>query len=102
MSKKTDYVVVGESPGSKAEKAEQLGVPILDEDGFKKLLEGRPDRRFASCGCRDAVGFRLGALSEEMSLAGAPPTISPVASIASGRWTRSLNRPPADGLRPSA
>ncbi|GAB10688.1 DNA ligase [Gordonia araii NBRC 100433] len=39
VSKKTDYVVVGESPGSKAEKAEQLGVPILDEDAFKRLLE---------------------------------------------------------------
>ena len=39
VSKKTDYVVVGESPGSKAEKAEQLGVPILDEAGFKTLLE---------------------------------------------------------------
>ena len=39
VSKKTDYVVVGDSPGSKAEKAEQLGVPILDEAGFKQLLE---------------------------------------------------------------
>ena len=39
VSKKTDYVVVGDSPGSKAEKAEQLGVPILDEDGFKVLIE---------------------------------------------------------------
>ncbi len=39
VSKKTDYVVVGDSPGSKADKAEQLGVPILDEDGFKVLLE---------------------------------------------------------------
>ncbi|NYD42534.1 NAD-dependent DNA ligase LigA [Nocardioides panaciterrulae] len=43
VSKKTDYVVVGESAGSKADKAEQLGVPILDEDGFKRLLEGGPD-----------------------------------------------------------
>ena len=43
VSKKTDYVVVGESPGSKAEKAEQLGVPILDEDGFKVLLESGPE-----------------------------------------------------------
>ena len=42
VSKKTDYVVVGESAGSKADKAEQLGVPILDEDGFKQLLEGGP------------------------------------------------------------
>ena len=41
VSKKTDYVVVGDSPGSKAEKAEQLGVPVLDEDGFKQLLETR-------------------------------------------------------------
>ncbi|MCW2827372.1 MAG: NAD-dependent ligase LigA, partial [Marmoricola sp.] len=39
VSKKTDYVVVGESPGSKAERAEQLGVPVLDEAGFKHLLE---------------------------------------------------------------
>jgi DNA ligase (NAD+) len=43
VSKKTDYVVVGESAGSKADKAEQLGVPILDEDGFKQLLEAGPD-----------------------------------------------------------
>ena len=42
VSKKTDYVVVGESAGSKAEKAEQLGVPILDEAGFKVLLETGP------------------------------------------------------------
>lgn len=42
VSKKTHYVVVGESAGSKADKAEELGVPILDEDGFKKLLEGGP------------------------------------------------------------
>ena len=42
VSKKTDYVVVGENAGSKAEKAEQLGVPILDEAGFKQLLESGP------------------------------------------------------------
>ncbi|MEO6886746.1 MAG: NAD-dependent DNA ligase LigA [Jatrophihabitantaceae bacterium] len=38
VSKKTDYVVVGENAGSKAEKAEQLGVPVLDEDGFRQLI----------------------------------------------------------------
>ncbi|MGW0036609.1 NAD-dependent DNA ligase LigA [Gordonia sp. NPDC003376] len=44
VSKKTDYVVVGDAPGSKAAKAEQLGVPILDEDAFKHLLEtGEPE-----------------------------------------------------------
>jgi DNA ligase (NAD+) len=42
VSKKTDYVVVGDSPGTKAAKAEQLGVPILDEAGFEKLLENGP------------------------------------------------------------
>lgn len=43
VSKKTDYVVVGESPGTKADKAEKLGVPILDEDAFKVLLERGPE-----------------------------------------------------------
>jgi DNA ligase (NAD+) len=42
VSRKTDFVVVGESPGSKADKAEQLGVPVLDEDGFKRLLADGP------------------------------------------------------------
>ncbi len=43
VSKKTDYVVVGENAGTKAEKAEQLGVPMLDEAGFERLLaEGPP------------------------------------------------------------
>jgi DNA ligase (NAD+) len=42
VSKNTDYVVVGDNAGSKADKAEQLGVPILDEAGFKALLDGGP------------------------------------------------------------
>ena len=42
VSKKTDYVVAGDSPGSKYDKAVELGVPILDEDGFRKLLAGGP------------------------------------------------------------
>ncbi|HEY3736646.1 MAG TPA: NAD-dependent DNA ligase LigA [Jatrophihabitans sp.] len=42
VSKKTDYVVVGENAGTKAEKATELGVPVLDEDGFVKLLTEGP------------------------------------------------------------
>jgi DNA ligase (NAD+) len=39
VSKKTDYVVVGVDPGSKAAKAVELGVTTLDEEGFRRLLE---------------------------------------------------------------
>ncbi|MFD3567529.1 NAD-dependent DNA ligase LigA [Streptomyces sp. NPDC058667] len=43
VSKKTAFVVVGENPGSKYDKAMQLKVPVLDEDGFSVLLEQGPD-----------------------------------------------------------
>ena len=43
VSKKTAYLVAGDSPGSKYDKAVELGVPILDEDGFARLLENGPD-----------------------------------------------------------
>jgi DNA ligase (NAD+) len=42
VSKKTDYVVVGDDPGSKLTKAEQLGITILDEAGLRKLLPVSP------------------------------------------------------------
>ncbi|HEY3682341.1 MAG TPA: NAD-dependent DNA ligase LigA [Streptosporangiaceae bacterium] len=43
VSKKTDFVVVGESPGTKYDKAMQLGVPVLDEAAFGVLLTAGPD-----------------------------------------------------------
>ncbi|HET9786761.1 MAG TPA: helix-hairpin-helix domain-containing protein, partial [Pyrinomonadaceae bacterium] len=39
VSKKTDYVIAGESAGSKLDKAESLGVTVIDEAAFKKMLE---------------------------------------------------------------
>ncbi len=40
VSRKTDYLVAGDKAGSKLTKAESLGVTILDEDGFRRLLDG--------------------------------------------------------------
>jgi DNA ligase (NAD+) len=41
VSKKTDYLLVGSDPGSKLAKAQELGVPVIDEAKFKELLAGR-------------------------------------------------------------
>ena len=43
VSKKTDFVVVGDNPGSKYDKAVSLGVPVLDEAGFRVLLDDGAD-----------------------------------------------------------
>lgn len=40
VSKKTDYVLAGESAGSKLSKAQELGITVIDEDRFKELLSG--------------------------------------------------------------
>ena len=43
VSKKTSFVVVGDNPGSKYDKAVSLKVPVLDEAGFEVLLSEGPD-----------------------------------------------------------
>ena len=43
VSRKTDFVVAGENAGSKYDKAAELGVPILDEDAFRVLVDQGPD-----------------------------------------------------------
>jgi DNA ligase (NAD+) len=52
VSKKTHFVVVGDAPGSKYDKAVSLEVPVLDEDGFRVLLDEGPDaaRKVAQVG----------------------------------------------------
>jgi DNA ligase (NAD+) len=43
VSKKTGFVVAGDNPGSKYDKAVEVGVPVLDEAGFRALLAEGPD-----------------------------------------------------------
>jgi DNA ligase (NAD+) len=43
VSKKTAFVIAGDAPGSKYDKALELGVPLLDENGFRVLLERGPE-----------------------------------------------------------
>jgi DNA ligase (NAD+) len=59
VSKKTDFVVVGENAGTKEAKARELGVPILDEAGFVRLLEGGPDA-VRGAGAADAASDGVG------------------------------------------
>lgn len=56
VSKKTSFVVAGEAPGTKYDKALSLGVPVLDEDGFATLIQQGPEaaRQVATVGGGDA------------------------------------------------
>ncbi|MFJ1643769.1 NAD-dependent DNA ligase LigA [Streptomyces sp. NPDC088258] len=70
VSKKTAFVVVGENPGSKHDKAVQLKVPVLDEEGFTVLLEQGPE----AAGAVATIGGEPAEAAEESAdTAGAGP-----------------------------
>ena len=71
VSKKTGFVVAGENPGSKYDKAVEVGVPILDEAAFRVLLAEGPDA--VRPPAPDARGARRGARPERPEQAGAAP-----------------------------
>ncbi|MFE5583921.1 NAD-dependent DNA ligase LigA [Kitasatospora sp. NPDC056531] len=56
VSKKTDFVVAGDNPGSKYDKAVQLGLPVLDDAGFVVLLADGPSAARAHLGLPEPEG----------------------------------------------
>ncbi|QLE74100.1 NAD-dependent DNA ligase LigA [Streptomyces rectiverticillatus] len=65
VSKKTDFVVVGDNPGSKYDKAMQLKVPVLEEDGFAVLLAEGPDAAREAAVPQEGAGAGGGAGEDE-------------------------------------
>ncbi len=67
VSKKTDFVVVGENPGSKYDKAVQLGVPVLTESAFHELLAHGPEAARAAAA---AASVAIDAAATDAAAAG--------------------------------
>jgi DNA ligase (NAD+) len=72
VSKNTSYVVAGDNAGTKLDKAEQLGIPVLDEDGFRELLANGPAAASDAAGASDdesenALESQAAAESEEVT-----------------------------------
>ncbi|MEU9073260.1 NAD-dependent DNA ligase LigA [Kitasatospora sp. NPDC048538] len=70
VSKKTDFVVAGDNPGSKFDKAVQLGLPVLDDAGFAVLLADGPAAARAHLGLPEAGEAPAGAAEEAAPSAG--------------------------------
>ncbi|MFJ9610499.1 NAD-dependent DNA ligase LigA [Kitasatospora sp. NPDC101176] len=70
VSKKTDFVVAGDNPGSKFDKAVQLGLPVLDDAGFAVLLADGPAAARAHLGLPEAGEAPAGAAEEAAPNAG--------------------------------
>ncbi|NUU23148.1 MAG: NAD-dependent DNA ligase LigA [Streptomycetaceae bacterium] len=60
VSKKTDFVIVGDNPGSKYDKAVSLGVPVLDDEGFAVLLADGPEAAREWLAAREGSGAAAG------------------------------------------
>ena len=62
VSKKTSYVLAGEDAGSKLEKANSLGVPVISEADFEKMIEQKLDNQLSRCKCYFEKGVDNGEL----------------------------------------
>ena len=87
LSSRTDYLVVGESPGTKLDKATKLRVPTLDEPAFLALLEGAQGSSTCGACARWGPMSRRNMTGNTSSPRSVEETIPPITTVASGRCT---------------